>query len=697
MEYVFSGATRACVACKEAKLKSFIILGVLGLFGFGSVFMFATGTKLPHFLTQNRVAAFARSLDAGSVKVVWATYQIVAATSVSLDITYPEPFASMLGFMSVFSLDFISLECYQRSADRYFNTVYAYSIGPLVVSVAILVLGGVRLLLVASAHGGVEAANKVKSQHLWMFLFLTYIVLPPVAMKQLQSLNCYEYDHRGMVAPMRYLRVDTGIDCDSDEYIQFRKRILVFIFLYQLIPLLWYRLLRSQRSALNPPVSKADATLGIYIRDKDVSLNSLRFLFSCYKCESWWFEVAEMYRRMVFVSAIPLASPVPATRASLGCVLSIASMMYYRETQPFTEGLTNFIAYMSQLVVFLTFYAALGVETGVIITFGMGDLGIGIFLFAAVISILLLTVLLAGKKMSEDRATRNERYRKAMALEDAAGFSSAKFKATCDAANVSAVSANHALVFYYTSLHGARACLRSGVPAHEKNKGVIVTFRRPHDISTADVALFSSSWSFPPYENSLRPRPFEAAVALIVQKRLLHPVPGHESDDCIRLIPAHVLVAMRPPSGAFGTVLDPRPWADGVLLLPPAAILRAYQLIPHDCIADRPGPNGKLRLTNGRRSSAADVVSNTEPNRPDLDAAVGMPLPPGGGAPAEALTDEDDNRDPSFELGVFSDLIEPDSPQGKDEVSFAAAMAGFNAETEGSTISSNHEVGPIMR
>ena len=47
---------------------------------------------------------------------------------------------------------------------------------------------------------------------------------------------------------------------------------------------------------------------------------------------------------MVFVSAIPLSSPEPATRASLGCVLAIASMVFYREVAPFTTEFTNFIA-----------------------------------------------------------------------------------------------------------------------------------------------------------------------------------------------------------------------------------------------------------------------------------------------------------------------------------------------------------------
>jgi hypothetical protein len=64
-----------------------------------------------------------------------------------------------------------------------------------------------------------------------------------------------------------------------------------------------------------------------------------------------------MYRRMVFVSAVPLVSSQPARRASLGCVLAIASLVFFRESQPFNTQFTNLISYVAQLAIFLTFYA----------------------------------------------------------------------------------------------------------------------------------------------------------------------------------------------------------------------------------------------------------------------------------------------------------------------------------------------------
>ena len=224
---------------------------------------------------HNPFVDFAKRVDTGSLKVCWVTYQIMASTTFNLDLTYPPPFSTMLGLLNVFSFDFISVECFQDAGDRYFNTVYLYSIAPLVVAFMVMAVGGMRVCASVVKGGSISDANHIKSQHLWVFLFLTYIVLPPVAMKQLQALDCIPFAHDSS----SFLRVDTGIDCSSSRYVLFRSRVFIFIFIYQCIPLIWLLLLYVRRDALNPPVSKSDANLALYVRDKDVSLKSLRFLF----------------------------------------------------------------------------------------------------------------------------------------------------------------------------------------------------------------------------------------------------------------------------------------------------------------------------------------------------------------------------------------------------------------------------------
>jgi hypothetical protein len=65
----------------------------------------------------------------------------------------------------------------------------------------------------------------------------------------------------------------------------------------------------------------------------------------------WFFEIIDMYRRILFVGIIPLTSTSTPTRASLGAVFAIASVAYFREERPYKVKFTNFIAYAAQFVI----------------------------------------------------------------------------------------------------------------------------------------------------------------------------------------------------------------------------------------------------------------------------------------------------------------------------------------------------------
>lgn len=232
----------------------------------------------------------------------------------------------------------------------------------------------------------------------------------------------------------------------------------------------------------------------------------------------------------------------------------------------------------------------------------------GIFLMCTSGSILGLALVLGGSRLIEERDEKKKKHMKAVHVEWAVGFSASKFQTTFEAIHHGVVPASHSLVFHYTSLHGAKKCLKSGIPAHSSNVGVLVSFRRPHELTESDIVLFKKACSFPPYPNSLRPRPFECVLALSLPSRLLHAVPGKENDPCIRFIPANLIVAMRPVT--FSAVVEPTPWVDRVVLLPPSTIVRAYQLIDHKDLATGPSPDALLNGHGNILSKAAHAVSD---------------------------------------------------------------------------------------
>ena len=66
--------------------------------------------------------------------------------------------------------------------------------------------------------GAAKERKKIVAQHLNATLLITYLVLPPVSMSQFQALNCFTMEHDGK----SYLRVDSGISCDTEDYKAFQ-------------------------------------------------------------------------------------------------------------------------------------------------------------------------------------------------------------------------------------------------------------------------------------------------------------------------------------------------------------------------------------------------------------------------------------------------------------------------------------------
>jgi hypothetical protein len=200
----------------------------------------------------------------------------------------------------------------------------------------------------------------------------------------------------------RYLRVDTSIDCHSDHYYEFQYVVTFFIALYQLIPITWMLILYWHRSALMPTCINYDENLAMFIRDNNRSLGSFRFLFVDYKCNKYWFEVADMYRRIMFIGVVPLISHEPATRASFALLLSIISVVYFSHYQPYRLPFTNVIAFVAQVSILVTFYGALTIESESLINLGLEGQMLGIFLVVVNLIIILLALMFALDKYSQE-------------------------------------------------------------------------------------------------------------------------------------------------------------------------------------------------------------------------------------------------------------------------------------------------------
>jgi hypothetical protein len=237
-------------------------------------------------------------------------------------VAFPSPFDSVLSGLSVFSFEFISLECVVDDSNHMLS-VLAWSAVPLILLSLNLLAFVVRLAT------KMRTKEVLIQQHVYIFLMLSYLVLPPVSRKQFQALDCVE------VAGDSYLRVDTSIRCESQTYLSFKALNSLLVAAYMSLPFIWFVLLWKERSSGG---AKSGASSPLF------------YLFGPYRSKYYWCECAEMLRRVMFVGALPLVSTRSARRAAFGIVCALISLVLYREAEPFTRPSNNTLSSVAQFV-----------------------------------------------------------------------------------------------------------------------------------------------------------------------------------------------------------------------------------------------------------------------------------------------------------------------------------------------------------
>lgn len=141
--FSYDPVSEQCAACGLDKaLQAFAVpIVLLGM---------ACGAAVLRALHRKRFDAL---VDAGAapLKIVFVTFQIIASTSWSLDVAWPEPFATFVSLCGALQLD-VSLECLTQEP-RYPMRVLVVSLVPLVLLAGIWAIFLVRRAL-ATVPGG---------------------------------------------------------------------------------------------------------------------------------------------------------------------------------------------------------------------------------------------------------------------------------------------------------------------------------------------------------------------------------------------------------------------------------------------------------------------------------------------------------------------------------------------------------------
>ncbi len=136
-----------------------------------------------------------------------------------------------------------------------------------------------------------------------------------------------------------------------------------------------------------------------------------------------------MFRRIFFVSILPLLSTRSSRRAAIGVFAAVCSSLVFRELEPFERPFVNTLAHVGQLMLFFTYGAALCIATDV--TKKAPPALFGAVLIVA--NTLVLGLALAAgvrRAVVAERARRAALQRLARGVDWACDFSSEKFATT---------------------------------------------------------------------------------------------------------------------------------------------------------------------------------------------------------------------------------------------------------------------------
>ncbi len=275
-DYYYSSSAHTCRKCTaSSEMHTWLLLSFAGAVYFFYVAVQKGYVSLPEWIKSLWIIGMFSNIDSGCYKIIFSSYQIIRSVSFTIDRVFPAPFSGLLDFMSFLFFDISTIDCFWLDGHRVYNTVYAYSITPIIIASLIASIGAVRAYLLLPETLRAE----VYAQHSYALLLLSYIVVPPVVTKQGRSLSCFELNGS-------WLHEDSSINCEDSKYKEFEILVMLLITIYMAIPLCWMVLLRRVRHRLIPN-GVEDPAIVVEMRDKDEQLTALRFLFRDYKVHYW--------------------------------------------------------------------------------------------------------------------------------------------------------------------------------------------------------------------------------------------------------------------------------------------------------------------------------------------------------------------------------------------------------------------------
>ena len=172
----------------------------------------------------------------------------------------------------------------------------------------------------------------------------------------------------GLVS-MQRLEVDYSVDCLGSRYQRYRTFALVMLAVWPigipvgLLGLLWKNWRHSVQAfaaaaagdADEQPRSDFDADSAAVQQSNEQFMRRYAFCLNDYRPEAWWFEPADMLRKLALSGLLQFVQRGTAAQVLVGCCISFASFGVHVRLLPYRESEANVLKVCAEAVLFLTF------------------------------------------------------------------------------------------------------------------------------------------------------------------------------------------------------------------------------------------------------------------------------------------------------------------------------------------------------
>ena len=263
---------------------------------------------------------------------------------------------SIFRYLSFLQLDYTLLfpmECYQpyNFVDRIMNATLL----PLLVYSLLTILVIMERTIYGIYHIGFDVKSDEKKKPTWtvnklmkILVISSYYLLPTISLKLFQFFDCVAISYDGGKTS-KYLRMDSSIDCSSSYYFRSELFSVAMILVYPIgVPILYYLLLQQHGLYLENRLWIEKISKSAFIQTRRLKykefdrtetandlIRSLDFLYVSYKPKYWYWDVFEVWKRLLFSAVLVAVIQSDISRLVVYLFCTVMLMLLYSYCRPY--------------------------------------------------------------------------------------------------------------------------------------------------------------------------------------------------------------------------------------------------------------------------------------------------------------------------------------------------------------------------